>query len=70
MIGPAGFNRAAAIGSVRIGASGGARTRAGAAMQGLAGRVANAFDDRYQDVVGYRTEGRSAYAGLRLAVGG
>ena len=32
------------------------------------GRVANAFDDRYQDVVGYRTEGRSAYAGLRLAV--
>ena len=34
----------------------------------LFGRVANAFDDRYQDVVGYRTEGRSAYAGLRLAV--
>ncbi len=33
------------------------------------GRVANAFDDRYQDVVGYRTEGRSAYAGLRLALG-
>ena len=32
------------------------------------GRIANAFDDRYQDVVGYRTEGRSAYAGLRLAV--
>lgn len=34
----------------------------------LFGRIANAFDDRYQDVVGYRTEGRSAYAGLRLAV--
>ncbi len=33
------------------------------------GRVANAFDDRYQDVVGYRTEGRSAYAGLRVAFG-
>ena len=32
------------------------------------GRIANAFDDRYQDVVGYRTEGRSAYAGLRLAI--
>ena len=32
------------------------------------GRVANAFDDDYQDVVGYRTEGRSAYAGLRLAI--
>ena len=34
----------------------------------LFGRIANAFDDRYQDVVGYRTEGRSGYAGLRLAV--
>ena len=33
------------------------------------GRLANAFDDDYQDVVGYRTEGRSAYAGLRLALG-
>ncbi len=33
-------------------------------------RVANAFDARYQDVVGYRTEGRSGYAGLRLALGG
>ncbi|MEO6580490.1 MAG: TonB-dependent receptor [Sphingomicrobium sp.] len=32
------------------------------------GRIANAFDERYQDVVGYRTEGRSAYAGLRLAL--
>ena len=35
----------------------------------LFGRIANAFDDQYQDVVGYRTEGRSAYAGLRLAFG-
>ncbi len=34
----------------------------------LFGRVANVFDDRYQDVVGYRTEGRSAYAGLRLSL--
>lgn len=33
----------------------------------LFGRVANAFDDGYQDVVGYRTEGRSVHAGLRLA---
>jgi len=33
-------------------------------------RVANAFDDRYQDVVGYRTEGRTIHAGLRLALGG
>jgi vitamin B12 transporter len=32
-------------------------------------RVANAFDDRYQDVFGYRTEGRSIHAGLRVAVG-
>ena len=31
-------------------------------------RVANAFDDRYQDVVGYRTQGRSVHAGLRLAL--
>jgi vitamin B12 transporter len=32
-------------------------------------RVANAFDDRYQDVFGYRTEGRSVHAGVRIAVG-
>jgi vitamin B12 transporter len=32
-------------------------------------RVANAFDDDYQDVVGYRTEGRSIHAGVRVAVG-
>ena len=35
----------------------------------LFARVANAFDAHYQDVVGYRTEGRSGYAGIRLAVG-
>ena len=33
-------------------------------------RVANAFDERYQDVVGYRTEGRSVHAGIRLNLGG
>jgi vitamin B12 transporter len=33
-------------------------------------RVANAFDDDYQDVFGYRTEGRSIHAGLRFAFGG
>lgn len=32
-------------------------------------RVANAFGSRYQDVVGYRTEGRSIHAGLRIALG-
>jgi vitamin B12 transporter len=32
-------------------------------------RVANAFDDDYQDVFGYRTEGRSVHAGIRLALG-
>jgi len=32
-------------------------------------RVANAFDADYQDVVGYRTEGRSINAGLRVALG-
>ena len=35
----------------------------------LFGRVANAFDSDYRDVVGYRTQGRSAYAGLRIAGG-
>ena len=33
----------------------------------LFARAANAFDERYQDVFGYRTEGRSLYAGVRLA---
>jgi vitamin B12 transporter len=32
-------------------------------------RVANAFDDDYQDAVGYRSEGRSIHAGLRVALG-
>ncbi len=36
----------------------------------LFGRVANAFDRNYQDVFGYRTEGRSAYAGIRIGSGG
>ena len=33
----------------------------------LFGRVANAFDDKHQDVFAYRTEGRSLHAGIRLA---
>ena len=33
----------------------------------LFARAANAFDERYQDALGYRTEGRSIYAGIRLA---
>jgi vitamin B12 transporter len=33
----------------------------------LFARAANALDERYQDVVGYRTEGRSLYAGIRFA---
>jgi vitamin B12 transporter len=32
-------------------------------------RVANAFDDDYQDAVGYRSEGRSIHAGLRVTLG-
>jgi vitamin B12 transporter len=32
-------------------------------------RTANAFDAKYQDALGYRTEGRSLYAGIRLARG-
>jgi len=32
-------------------------------------RIANAFDDEYQDAVGYRTEGRSIHAGIRVALG-
>jgi len=35
----------------------------------LFGRVANALERRYQDVVGYRTEGRSAYVGIRARLG-
>lgn len=36
----------------------------------LFGRVANAFDEETMDVVGYRREGRTAYAGIRLGLGG
>jgi vitamin B12 transporter len=32
-------------------------------------RAENAFDARYQDVVGYATAGRTVYAGLRLRLG-
>ena len=35
----------------------------------LFARAANAFDERYQDALGYRTEGRSVYAGIRFARG-
>jgi vitamin B12 transporter len=35
----------------------------------LFGRLANAFDDRHQDAFGYRSEGRSVHAGIRLAPG-
>jgi vitamin B12 transporter len=35
----------------------------------LFARAANAFDTNYQDALGYRTEGRSLYAGIRLASG-
>jgi vitamin B12 transporter len=35
----------------------------------LFARTANAFDANYQDVFGYRTEGRSIYAGIRFAAG-
>ena len=33
----------------------------------LFARVSNLFDARYQDVLGYRTEGRGIHAGIRLA---
>ena len=32
-------------------------------------RGSNLFDDHYQDVFGYRSEGRGIYAGIRLAAG-
>jgi vitamin B12 transporter len=35
----------------------------------LVARAANAFDANYQDALGYRTEGRSLYAGIRIAGG-
>ena len=36
----------------------------------LFARASNAFDADYQDVLGYRTEGRSLHAGIRIAGGG
>jgi vitamin B12 transporter len=33
-------------------------------------RSSNLFDARYQDVFGYRTEGRGVYGGIRFAAGG
>ena len=36
----------------------------------LFGRVHNAFNADYEDVVGYRTEGRSVFGGIRVALGG
>jgi vitamin B12 transporter len=33
----------------------------------LFARAANVFDEHYQDALGYRTEGRSVYAGIRMA---
>jgi vitamin B12 transporter len=35
----------------------------------LFGRVSNAFDTRVVDVVGYRAEGRTVFAGIRLGPG-
>jgi vitamin B12 transporter len=35
----------------------------------LFARAANAFDAHYQDALGYRTEERSIYAGIRLGRG-
>jgi vitamin B12 transporter len=35
----------------------------------LFARASNAFDANYQDVIGYQTEGRSLYAGIRLTSG-
>jgi vitamin B12 transporter len=32
----------------------------------LFARASNLFDAKYQDVFGYRTEGRALYAGIRL----
>ena len=34
------------------------------------GRVDNAFDADYEDVIGYATPGRAAYAGVRIRLGG
>ncbi len=34
------------------------------------GRIENAFDSQYQDVVGYATPGRGVFGGLRVRIGG
>jgi vitamin B12 transporter len=49
-------------------ASGRLAYRVSAALEGHI-RVGNALGARYQDVLGYRTEGRSIHAGLRLVLG-
>jgi vitamin B12 transporter len=33
------------------------------------GRIENAFDDKYQDAVGYATPGRTVYGGIRVRLG-
>jgi len=33
------------------------------------GRVSNLFDADYQDVVGYATQGRTIYGGVRVRLG-
>ena len=48
MVGPVGASRINIVGNVRVG---GTRTRAGAAMQGLAGKVATAFAQEF-DLLG------------------
>ncbi len=42
--------------------------RIGDSLEAFA-RIENAFDDDYQDVVGYATQGRSVYAGIRFRFG-
>jgi vitamin B12 transporter len=42
--------------------------RLGGGLEAFA-RVENGFDERYQDVFGYATAGRTVYAGIRLALG-
>jgi vitamin B12 transporter len=51
-----------ALGSVRLGWDLGRGVEA-------YGRVANAFGSDYEDVLGYRTPGRTVHAGLRLRLG-
>lgn len=50
MVGPVGSSRIGAVGAVRIGAAGGG-SRAGAAMRGLAGRVADTLAHEF-DLLG------------------